>query len=414
MSSPSSHLTPPAKPKRVCMIAYTGYIGDGRVRQEAETLVAWGHEVFFLVPKRQAQPRNYTLQGVQIRELNLSKYHGKSRFRYVLSYLAFVFVALLGCARLFFKTRLDVVHVHNMPNVLIFAGLVPLLFGRKLILDVHDTVLETYVAKFEKTSPLIMAILRLDEKICYSLAHKLICVNHAQRQALIDRGVPAGKIVTVITMPKFSNVSISKNGHHDSAFRMVNHGTMSKRLGNDLIIHATTQLIREIPGFELHIIGGGDNLDEVVRLSDSLGLQKHVHFHPSVPWDTLPEKLKTMDVGIVANRVNMATELMLPSKLIDFVVLDIPAIVPKLRAIEYYFSPDMVSYFEPENIDSMVEATIRLYKDAPRRKLQPLKARAFLDRYAWETAPDGLRHLYDSLFTPKDQAEAHRKADLAV
>ena len=179
---------------------------------------------------------------------------------------------------------------------------------------------------------------------------------------------------------------------------MVNHGTISKRLGNDLIIYAAAQLVREIPGFELHIIGAGDGWDECKRLSESLGLTEHVHFHNGVPWDELAKQLEIMDVGIVANRVNAATELMLPSKLIDYVVLGIPAIVPTLKTIQYYFSPRMVSYFEPENVESIVATTVRVYKDNEGRKEQARNAKSFLDKYGWHNPENGLRGLYDGLF----------------
>jgi glycosyltransferase involved in cell wall biosynthesis len=204
-------------------------------------------------------------------------------------------------------------------------------------------------------------------------------VNHVQREAVALRGVPASKIATVITMPRYTSQSSSGAVPRDEkAFRMVNHGTMSKRLGNDLIIEAAVKLVHEIPGFELHIIGGGDNLENLHSLCESLGLENHVHFHKRVPWNELGEKLSTMDVGIVANRVNVATDLMLPSKLIDFVVLGIPAIVPRLRAIQYYFSEEMVSYFEPESVDSMVATTVALYRDKARRERQVTSARQFL------------------------------------
>jgi hypothetical protein len=138
-------------------------------------------------------------------------------------------------------------------------------------------------------------------------------------------------------------------------------------------------------------------LDECKRLSESLGITERVHFHKGVPWDELARKLESMDVGIVANRVNPATDLMLPSKLIDYVVLGIPAIVPRLRAIEYYFSPVMVSYFEPESVESMVATTVRVYKDKEGRKQQAMNAKDFLREYGWHNDRNGLRGLYRDL-----------------
>ena len=382
--------------KRVCMIAYTHYPFDGRVRLEAESLVTWGYEVWFLVPKEKATPRTYTLAGVTVREVNVGKYGDKNKLRYVFSYMAFLAFALVECTRLFFQSKIKVVHIHNMPNGLVFAALVPRLFGCKVVLDLHDTVPETYQAKFGRISPLLLWSLCLEERVCCSVADRIICVNHVQREAVIERGVPANKIATVITMPRFIRPHQSRK--EEQVFRMVNHGTMSKRLGNDLIIEAAAKLVHEIPGFQLHIIGGGDNLNQLLFLSRFLDLGKHVYFHDGVPWDKLAEKLSTMDVGVVANRVNTATALMLPSKLIDYVVLGIPAIVPRLKAIEYYFSPDMVSYFDPEDVDSMVTATVCLYKDKTRREHQAIAARRFLEENRWDDRRHGLKALYENLF----------------
>lgn len=380
------------------MIAYTNYRTDGRVRLEAESLVSWGYHVFFLVPRSGPTPTTFTLQGVTIKELNIRQYNGKNKLCYILSYLMFLGLAFVACTRSYFQSGIDVIHAHNMPDVLVFAALIPRLFACKLILDVHDTLPETYAAKYGTTSRLLLGICQWEERVSCFLAHKIIAVNHVQREILINRGIPASKIATVITMPRFISCKHSSNGHtQPRGFRMVNHGTMSQRLGNDLIIRAAAKLVHEIPGFELHIIGGGESMDSVIRLSESLGLTDHVRFHPGVPWDKLPETLATMDVGIVANRLNVATELMLPSKLIDYVVLDIPAIAPRLKAIEYYFSPDLVTFFEPENIDSMVAATVGLYRDKQRRERQPQIAKSFLTKYAWDNPQHGLRELYDNL-----------------
>jgi glycosyltransferase involved in cell wall biosynthesis len=397
MSSTSSNSSASGTaPKRVCMIAYTNYPFDGRVRLEAESLVTWGYEVWFLVPKEKATPRTYTLSGVTVKEVNVGKYGDKNKLRYVFSYIAFLAFAFVECTHLFFQSQVKVIHVHNMPNGLVFAAVIPRLFRCKVVLDLHDTVPETYQAKFGKISPILLRFFCLEERACCFVADRIICVNHVQREAVIERGIPANKIATVVTMPRFArSLQTPKQDH---VFRMVNHGTMSKRLGNDLIIEAAAKLVHEIPGFQLHIIGGGDNLSQLLSLSRSLNLGDHVYFHDGVCWDKLAEKLSTMDVGVVANRVNTATALMLPSKLIDYVVLGIPAIVPRLKAIEYYFSPEMVSYFDPEDVDSMVAATISLYKDKALREHQAIAARRFLEENRWDDRRHGLKGLYENLF----------------
>jgi len=283
-----------------------------------------------------------------------------------------------------------------MPNSLVFAALLPRLFGGRVILDVHDTVLETYATKFGTNSRLLLGLLRLEERICCGLAHKVVCVNHVQREAVVRRGIPAEKIATVISIPRFT-AQPSGDGHPlHRPFRLVNHGTISKRLGIDLIVEAVARVVHEVPDFEFHLYGDGDDLSEVMRLARSLHVADYVHFHGVVPWNKLPEELARMDGGIVANRRTVATELMLPAKLLDYVVLGIPAIVPKLPGIAYYFSPEMVSYFEPGNVDSMVEAVLNLYRDKARREQQPQRAKLFLEKYGWDCQQRILRGLYSN------------------
>ena len=382
----------------VCMIAYTRYTYDGRVRLEAESLVRWGYKVSFVVPKEGKIPRTYDLNGVEVKEVNVIEYGGKSKVKYCLCYVMFLIRAFIACTVLSLSNRVDIIHVHNMPNVLVFSAIVPRLLGCRVVLDVHDTVIETYEAKFGRSSWLFLLLLRCEEWVSCHVAHTVICVNHVQRDVLIKRHIPPDRIITVITMPRFRLTSGDEKGRRtDPGFRMVNHGTMSRRLGNDLIIRAAARLVDEIAGFELHMIGAGDDLREMISLSESLGITKRVYFHSPVPWNDLAGKLEMMDVGIVANRVSAATELMLPSKLIDYVVLGIPAIVPRLKAIQHYFSEDMVSYFEPGSIDSIVDVTMKLYRDTAHRKRQALAARQFLTRHGSDTTENELTQLYPPL-----------------
>ena len=59
---------------------------------------------------------------------------------------------------------------------------------------------------------------------------------------------------------------------------------------------------------------------------------------------------------------------MLPVKLLEYVSLGIPAVVPRLKTIEHYFSDDMVAYYEPEDVESLADAIYRLYREPERRR----------------------------------------------
>jgi glycosyltransferase involved in cell wall biosynthesis len=393
--------------KHICMIAYTNYASDARVRREAETLASTGEfEVSFLALMEGEFAKSYELENVKIIELNVDKYRGKNKFKHLLSYLKFLFLSFCKCNRLLFSDQLDVVHVHNMPNFLVLAGVLPRLFGKKMILDVHDSTPETYFAKYgKKPNRLIFKILCWEERIFCGMVHKIICVNHVQRDELAKRGIPSQKIAISMNVPDpkwFQTGSVTKDKKHkhnnNNNIKLIYHGTIAKRLGIDLAIRALAKICHADHCIEFYIIGDGDGLDECTELSYYLDLDRYVHFTKRmVPLESLLNILENMNVGIIANRDNLATELMLPVKLLEYVSLDIPAVAPRLKAIEHYFTDDMVSYFEPENVDSLACAILNLCNDENKRKIQAEKAKTFLDRYGWEKHREDLINLYREL-----------------
>jgi len=294
--------------------------------------------------------------------------------------------------------EIDVVHVHNLPDFLVFAAVLPRLAGKKVVLDVHDSVPETFATKFSG-NPLLYKALCLEERVSAAVAHKVICVNHPQRDVLVARGIPAAKTFVSMNVPDprifgTATPEHTANGH----FNLVYHGTMAERLGVDLVIRAVAQLRERIPGLTLHLWGGGDDLPTFEGLASELGVRDRVSFKPKgFPLDELPGRLGAMDLGVVGNRTNAATDLMLPVKLLEYVSLGIPAVVPRLRTIDHYFSDDMVSYFQPDNVSSLADAIHRMYCQPAARRRQAEVASGFLDQHGWDRQGNELVAMYNRL-----------------
>ena len=389
----------------VCMIAYTIYSSDARVRREAETVASLpGYTVTVLTLKEQEDPRTQAMAGVRIKELDVEKYRGKGNLRYILSYIRFTFLAFLECTRLLARKSLDVIHVHNMPNFLVFAGLLPLLSGKPIILDVHDTMVETYAAKFDNRSGKIIEWgLRLEEAVCSRMACRIVCVNDIQKAAMVRRNIPAEKIIVAMNVPDPKlfdhNRSIQARPGGDGMFRMIYHGTVTKRVGVDLAVRAVSKLDGRVRGMEFHVVGDGDDLEEFQELSRSLGVANKVHFRGRVPLEGLIPILEGMDLGIVSNGRNVATELMLPVKMLECVALGIPVVAPRLKTIAHYFTEDMVFFFEPDNADSMAEAIVDASVSVEARLNKAREARRFVEENGWESHKSEFVGMYRGLET---------------
>ena len=382
------------------MIVYTNYLSDPRVRREAEILARYGNTVRVLSLTGDEVPKRYQLNDVQVIELKVKKYRG-GIWRYFLSYIKFLFYSGFACTQLFFQRKIDMVHVHNMPDFLVLAGIVPRLFGKRLVLDIHDSMPETFSGKFGNQAKLHQ-ILCLEERLSCALAHQVICVNHIQRNALVERGIPPGKITIVLNVPDqnlFRKVNRpALQNQNKKPFKIVYHGTIEKMLGIDLVIEGVARIVDQFPNIEFHVIGSGKEVDTFVELSKKLKIEQHIHFsRKTYPVDGLPSLLQEMDLGIIPNRRNIATELMLPVKLLEYIALGIPVVAPRLRAIQYYFTDEMIGYYTPEDVDSMIVAILTLYQDADKRRRQSEKAITFLDQYGWETHQKELIKLYEKM-----------------
>src|SRR5262245_9032663 len=107
------------------MIAYTNYATDPRVIRAAEAAAEAGFEVDVLALRRAGEPAEEVVHGVRVIRLPQRRYRGRSRGGYVLAYFEFFLRCFVSSTRLYVKRRYGVIHVHNMPDVLVFSVLVP-------------------------------------------------------------------------------------------------------------------------------------------------------------------------------------------------------------------------------------------------------------------------------------------------
>jgi glycosyltransferase involved in cell wall biosynthesis len=314
--------------------------------------------------------------------------HGRrSRLGYIVEYAIFFFAAM---AHLTLRARrYDLVHVNNMPDFLVLAAWLPRLLGRPVIHDVHDLMPELYDEKFaRRKSGFIRRVLLLQERIAGNFASAVLTVEDRLKDILAERGIPRERITVLMNLPddRFFAPRPRPPSHEGSPrFVLVYHGTLARRLGLDVAIRAIQRARREIPGIELRIIGAGEELDSLRELAAELGLSGAVSFSGGfVPIEQIPALIHDADVGIVPLRISSGTDIMLPTKLLEYVCVGIPCIVPRTVTISRYFTDEMVEFFEAESDESLAQAILALYRDPARRAQIAAAATAgFGSIYRW-------------------------------
>jgi glycosyltransferase involved in cell wall biosynthesis len=384
--------------KKICMVAYTNYLSDARPRREAETLVRRGDRVDFIALAEKDRPTVETVQGVRLFRVKQLRYRGSSGFSYVFAYLRFLCVATLKLVRLFWRERYDVVYAHTMPDFIVLAGLIPRLFGARIVLNIHDMMPELYMSKFgiSEKHPLIRFLV-FQEQLSIRLADKVICVHHPHREVLCKRGASLAKITVLPNVPDPLILRSDGPVHEtDGSFRIVYHGTITRRLGLDLAVRAFAKVAGSCPEARLEIYGNGDAGDELEAEIEASGEEDRICFSKKMfRVESIAQMIRGASVGLIPNRRDVATDYMLPVKLLEYVHLGIPVIAPRLLAIQYYFGEDQVAYYEPGNVDELADCIRRLYADAGKRAELARKSAKFVREFNWETLKEELYRVID-------------------
>lgn len=381
----------------VLMAAYTNYRRDPRVKREAEALVDSGHRVVFLARRQRGEPDRETIAGVEVvKVIGLSR-KCRSIVDYLFDYTLFALMISLHMLR--HPARYQLIHINNMPDFLVFAAWLPRLLGRPVIHDIHDLMPELYAERFASGEKhWVVRVIKVQERWAGKFATAVLTVEERLKDILSGRGIPKEQIQVLMNLP---DERIFRPRQHrpsrlaDAPFVMVYHGTLARRLGLDIAIEAMARLRVQMPRVELRIIGAGEERERLLDLRDTLGLADVVTFSDGyVPVEQIPAMIDDADVGLIPLRISGGTDVMLPTKLLEYVSIGIPCIVPRTGTIARYFDAEMVEFFEAENADSLASAILRLYRNPERRERL---AEAATDRFGKIYCWSAHKRLYTNL-----------------
>jgi glycosyltransferase involved in cell wall biosynthesis len=385
--------------KKICMVAYTNYLTDARPRREAETLVRRGDHVDFIALADDGNAPVEDVSGVRLLRLWQRRYRGSSGLSYAFAYIRFIVAAALKVIRLHWRERYDIIYVHTMPDLLVLVGLIPKLFGAKIVLNIHDMMPELYMSKFGISQKhWLIRLLVIQEQWSIRIADKVICVHHPHRDVLLSRGAPIEKITVLPNVPDpgIMGQSVLAPETRD-AFRIVYHGTIARRLGLDIAVKAFEKIAGSCPTARLEIFGDGDAAEDLQTQIAASSASSRISFSRKMfRVESIAQMIQGAAVGVVPNRRDVATEYMLPVKLLEYVYLGIPAIAPRLRAIQYYFDDGQVAYYEPGDINELAACIHRLYHHPQEREELAGRSATFAARFNWETLKEDLYSVVDN------------------
>lgn len=386
---------------KVCMVAYTFYEQDNRVRRYAEALARRGDQVDAIALRTEGQPFKEVVEGVTVYRIQRRSVTEKGKLTYLAKLLLFLVRSFFFLTWKQLTERYDLVHVHSVPDFEVFAALVPKLLGAKVILDIHDLVPEFYLSKFKTSedSPSFKILVAI-EGMSASFADHVIAANHLWLKKLYKRSVRSEVCTVILNYPDTAIFHFRGRCRKDGKFIMVYPGSLNYHQGVDIAVRAFALIAAQIPEAEFHIYGGGEQTRLLESLIVELGLQKSVMLKGSRSLQEIAVIMENSDLGVVSKRADGFGNEAFSTKIFEFMSLDVPVIVPNTAIDSYYFNDSLVKFFQANNEKCLAEAMLQMVKNPDERQALVRNAHEFIKGYTWDKNQGVYFDLVDSLVTP--------------
>jgi glycosyltransferase involved in cell wall biosynthesis len=372
------------------MVAYAYYNTDRRIRNYCEALVEANFAVDVVSIGAFNDNKSYVnVEGVNVYRIQNRKF-GEAKFLdFALNIFSFLLKSIFLVFKLHLSRKYAVIHVHNVPDLLVLTALFPKIMGARVILDIHDIFPEFFCQKFGKEFKSLSAqVLLLVEKVSMRLADYVIVANHLWLEKIRRRAkISSKKSCAILNYPKLNRFRRVQKKSDSTKFVIIYPGTISRLHGIDIAIRAIKNLVGRIPNVELNIYGKSSSKryrDEIVNLIRELQLEKQVKIHDTVSWEELNKIYQDVDLGIVPKREGIFSSEAFSTKLFDFFAAGIPVVASQTAIEKFYFNDDIIKFCRPESPDDMANSILELYQNGEKRLALVEEGKRYLKTNNWD------------------------------
>lgn len=395
----SSPELPASSKLRVCHVAYTFHESDLRVMRYVRALAERGDRVDVVALRPAGGAWLVSEPNAQVYQVQRRATTEKAAWVYLAKLLLFWFKAMCVVSALQLRRRYDMVHVHNVPDFLVFTAWLPKLMGACLILDIHDMMPELYAGKFAQGEiSTTFRALAVMERLACGFADHVIASNDLWYGTLTARSVSPERCTVFINHPDLTLFTPATRKPDDAGpFVFLYPGSLNRHQGVDLAVEAFAEARTEMPGAELHIYGRGPALPELHELVRRHGLGASVQLRDFLPAAQIADLMRRADVGVVPKRADGFGNEAFSTKILEFMASGVPVIVARTRIDDYYFDEGVVSFFEPGNSASLARAMVEAYTQPSQLAAKAEAARVLAGRLSWQAQKGHYTRLVDEL-----------------
>ncbi len=225
-------------------------------------------------------------------------------------------------------------------------------------------------------------------------ASALVTVCQALKDALVEMGVPGGRIHVLrngVDLDQFRPAGRERIRERLGLRKptLVSVGHLIERKGHDLVIRALT----ELPDMELLIIGDGQQSSALMDLAKNLGVAGRVRFAGELPQAELARYYSAADALVLASEREGW-----PNVLLESMACGTPVIATRVWGTpEVVQASDAGLLIEERTPACIAAAARRLLADPPRRAA----TRHYAERFSWDETTRGQLDLFETVLDAK-------------
>ena len=392
--------SPVLKGKKAAIVVFSFFPSDPRPARAAFALAEAGMKVDYFCLARPGQALSETVSGVNVTRFKLDKKRGNKLY-YIFQYLVFLIASFFFVSK---RSGYDLVHVHNMPDFLVFSAFLAKLRGARVVLDLHDPSPEVFITKFGPKSPLVR-FLYFFEKLSIGFSDLVLTPNKAFERLFLARNKNR-RVAVIMNAPSEKifplRSPIVRKESAERPFVLMYHGTLVERHGLHLALEAFDSLEASIPNLRFHLYGAETEYltEEILPLIKRLGLEKRVLYFGEKSLDEIALAIAGSDLGIIPNLKTVFTEINFPTRIFEYLALGKPVVVPSTEGIRDYFDEGNMFFFEAGYAESLADRIKEIYRSPEETYYQVVRGQEVYARSLWTGEKARFIREISALLTP--------------
>lgn len=357
-----------------------GNAAASRVSALATRWVKQGHKVTIVTcvpnaPKGkiyEGYKNKYTkenIDGVEVVRIKTYIAANKGTVKRILNYISYMVSAVWNCL---FMKKPDVMIATSPHFFCGWAGVLLHWIRRfPFILEIRDIWPESIQAVGAKIPKPIIFVLEIMEKIMYKSAKHIVTVGDGYKSRLIEKNVAKNKISVIMNgvdstnfYPKEKNNNLLEEFNIKNKFVISYIGTIGMACGLKVVINAAKILKeKKLDDISFMLVGDGAIKDELEQEVKNTKLD-NIIFTGLRPKKEIVDWINLSDISLVHLKKTDLFKTVMPSKIFESAACKIPILIGVDGfARQFVETANAGIYFEPENVDGLVNAIVKFYND---------------------------------------------------